>query len=80
MEEKHRIVELTLETGASVSQVAQAEGVNANQLFQWRLAYGNGELQAGGSLTVSVWLSTRLTSAVTVEYVTRLFWQRRRLG
>jgi len=47
--EKRRIVELTLEAGASVAQVAQAEGVNANQVFQWRRAYSNGDLQLGTS-------------------------------
>jgi transposase-like protein len=34
VEEKRRIVELTLEPGASVSRMAQAEGVNANQVLQ----------------------------------------------
>ena len=45
MEEKRRIVGLTLVPGASVARVAQAEGVNANQVFLWRRAYRNGELQ-----------------------------------
>ena len=49
LSEKRRIVELTLAAGASVAQVAQAEGVNANQVFQWRRAYQNGDLPAGGS-------------------------------
>jgi transposase len=48
-EEKRRIVELTLEPGASVARVAQAEGVNANQVFLWRRAYRNGELRFDGS-------------------------------
>lgn len=48
VEEKRRIVELTLEPGASVARVAQAEGVNANQVFLWRRAYRNGELPSGG--------------------------------
>ena len=47
--EKRRIVELTLAAGASVAQVAQAEGVNANQVFQWRRAYQNRDLQSGAS-------------------------------
>jgi transposase len=34
--EKRRIVEETLVSGASVSQVARLHGVNANQVFQWR--------------------------------------------
>lgn len=49
VEEKRRIVELTLVSGASVARIAQAEGVNANQVFLWRRAYRNGELQAGDS-------------------------------
>ena len=44
VEEKRRIVELTLLAGASVARVAQAEGVNANQVFLWRRAYRNGEM------------------------------------
>ena len=42
--EKRRIVELTLRPGASVSRVAQAEGVNSHQVFQWRRAYRAGKL------------------------------------
>ena len=38
-------MELTLVPGASVARVAQAEGVNANQVFLWRRAHRNGELQ-----------------------------------
>ncbi len=49
MEEKRRIVELTLVPGASVARVAQAEGVNANQVFLGRRCYRNGELLPGDS-------------------------------
>lgn len=42
--EKRRIVELTLEPGASVAEVARAHGMNANQVFKWRRAYERGEL------------------------------------
>lgn len=42
--EKRRIVELTLQSGMSVARVAQAEGVNSHQVFQWRRAYRLGEL------------------------------------
>ena len=44
-------MELTLERGASVARVAQAEGVNANQVFQWRRAYREGGLAANGVST-----------------------------
>jgi transposase len=47
--EKRRIVELTLQPGQSVSRVAQAEGVNSHQVFDWRRAYRAGDLvEAGG--------------------------------
>jgi len=42
--EKRQIVELTLVSGASVAEVAQAHGVNANQVFKWRRAFERGEL------------------------------------
>lgn len=42
--EKRRIVQLTMEPGARVAEVARAHGMNANQLFKWRRAYERGEL------------------------------------
>ena len=42
VEEKLRIVKLTLEPGASV---ALANGVNANQVFRWKRQYKRGELK-----------------------------------
>lgn len=42
--EKRQIVQLTMEPGASVSLVARAHGLNANQLFKWRRAFERGEL------------------------------------
>jgi transposase len=42
--EKRRIVELALQPGVSVARVAQAEGVNANQVFKWRREYRHGQL------------------------------------
>jgi transposase len=44
VEEKRRIVELTLLPGTSVARVSQAEGVNSHQVFQWRRAYRAGQL------------------------------------
>ena len=50
LSEKRRIVELTFQPGASVAQVAQVHGVNANQVFKWRRAFERGELsEASGS-------------------------------
>jgi transposase len=44
MEKKRRIVEETLRPHASVARVAQAHGVNANQVFYWRKQYQQGLL------------------------------------
>ena len=44
VEEKRRIVEETLETGASVARVARRNAVNANQVFYWRKKYREGRL------------------------------------
>jgi transposase len=45
VEEKRRIVEETLQPGASVARVARAHGVNANQVFGWRRLYQQGRLE-----------------------------------
>jgi transposase len=45
VEEKRRVVEETLEPGASVARVARAHGVNANQVFAWRRLYRQGLLE-----------------------------------
>ena len=44
VEERRRIVEETLERGASVARVARKYGVNANQVFGWRKLYESGRL------------------------------------
>ena len=54
MAEKRRIVELTLEPGASVAKVARAHGVNANQVFAWRRQYRQGSLGAGQAETANL--------------------------
>ena len=40
-EEKRRIVDATLVPGVSIARVARENGVNANQVFQWRYEYKN---------------------------------------
>ena len=57
--EKRRIVEETLEPGASVAKVARAHGVNANQVFALRRQYrqgllGGGQTETANSLPVHV--------------------------
>ena len=42
--ERRRVVEETLEAGASVARVALKHGVNANQVFQWRRLFRDGKL------------------------------------
>jgi transposase len=44
VEVKRRIVEETLEAGASVARVARRHAVNANQVFYWRKKYREGRL------------------------------------
>src|SRR5256885_9488303 len=44
-QERRQIVEETLKPGASVSLVARAHDVNANQVFKWRKQYLNGGLE-----------------------------------
>jgi len=66
LSEKRRIVELTFQPGASVSQVAQANGVNANQVFQWRRQYHRGVLGPGNTEAVSL-LPVRVTEALASE-------------
>lgn len=52
--EKRRIVEQTLELGASVGRVAQAHGVNPNVVFHWRREFRDGKLAEPGLVPVVV--------------------------
>lgn len=47
--EKLQIVQLTMEPGASVAEIARAHGVNANQVFTWRRLFENGRLSDAGA-------------------------------
>lgn len=47
--EKMRMVEESLEPGASVSLVARRHGVNPNQLFTWRRLAAHGALTAAAA-------------------------------
>ena len=42
--DKQRIVQETLEPGASVARIAQRYAVNANLIFKWRKEYREGRL------------------------------------
>jgi transposase len=56
--EKRQIVQLTMESGASVAEVARERGLNANQVFKWRRAFERGELEDGYSTLLPVMVST----------------------
>jgi transposase len=56
--EKRQIVQLALESGASVAEVARAQGVNANQVFKWRRAFERGELVETCSALIPVTVSS----------------------
>ncbi|MBW4028791.1 MAG: transposase [Acidobacteria bacterium] len=58
--EKRQIVQLTMEPGASVSEVARDHGVNANQVFKWRRAWERGELTDGYAALLPVSVSSPL--------------------
>jgi transposase len=68
-EERRRIVEESLKSGASVALVARANGVNANQVFKWRTQYRNGGLDIDSpTALVPVTISDAIQS---VQPVTR---------
>ena len=62
LELKRQIVEETLAPGASVTRVARAHGVNANQVFAWRRQYQRGLLKSRNRATADLW-AVRLTEA-----------------
>jgi transposase len=48
-QERRQIVEETLKAGTSVSRVARAHDINANQVFYWRQQYREGRLDEPGA-------------------------------
>lgn len=56
-EQKRRMVEETLEPGASVSVVARRHDINANLLFNWRVQYRAGLLGAAKPALLPVEIS-----------------------
>jgi len=61
--EKRQIVQLTMEAGASVAEIARDHGLNANQLFKWRRAWERGELSDDSPTLLPVQLSSRVEAA-----------------
>lgn len=68
IEKKRRIVEETFRPHASVARVAQAHGVNANQVFYWRKQYQQGLL--GPAKPSSALLPVQISDLVTPEPMT----------
>jgi transposase len=58
-QEKRQIVEATLKPDASVSVIARAHDVNANQVFRWRKLYREGHLEA--EVTANKLLPVKIT-------------------
>jgi transposase len=67
--ERRAIVEETLKPGASVSQVARAHAVNANQVFHWRRQYREGWFDgaAQSAALLPVKISQTLEKPVAAE-------------
>lgn len=61
--ERRQIVEETMMPGASVSQVARAHDVNANQVFHWRRQYRAGWFDEEKKSTAL--LPVKISAAVT---------------
>ena len=67
-QERRRIVEETLKTGASVALVARAHDVNANQVFKWRRQYQAGRLEPSSAATL---LPVKISERVSPQNVRR---------
>ena len=52
--EKLQIVQLTMEPGASVAEIARAHGVNANQVFKWRRLFERGQRSDAGTRSTAL--------------------------
>jgi transposase len=65
---KRKIVEQTMQPGASVARVAQRHGVNANQVFYWRNLYRQGRLGEESTGSISL-LPVRVAEATASRIV-----------
>lgn len=74
IEEKRHIVEATLAPERSVTEVARAHGVRANQVFKWRRLYRDGRLDS--AVDEATLLPVRMTESretVTANLPSREF-------
>jgi transposase len=62
-------VQLILERGSSVAEVARAQGVIANQVFTWRRAFERGELTESCAALIPVTISSGSNSPSDADEV-----------
>jgi transposase len=62
--ERRQIVEETMKPGVSVSQVARAHDVNANQVFHWRRQYRAGRFEESAKPNPTALLPVRVSDAM----------------
>ena len=65
---KARLVELSLQPGASASAIAREHGINANLLFTWRREFRRAETSAGNT-DCAVLLPVKISPAAEVMTV-----------
>lgn len=65
LDEKRRIVDESLENGASIAEVARRYDLNANQLFTWRRQFGLDLAAPQGRAPI---LPVTITPDATAEY------------
>jgi len=68
LEQKRRIVEESLEEGASIAEVARRHGLNANQLFAWRRQFG---AEPAAPMELAPILPVTIAPDTTAEYSDR---------
>jgi len=73
--EKRQIVQLTMEPGASVAEVARAHGVNANQVFKWRREFERGGLTDGCAALIPVTVTGASELTRDTEQVPQGLWR-----
>jgi transposase-like protein len=61
--EKRRLVELTLQEGASVRAIAREHGINRHSLYQWRALYAAGKLGGTAPFAGPAFLPVSLSAA-----------------
>ncbi len=65
LEEKRRIVDESLEDGASIAEVARRHDLNTNQLFSWRRQFG---VESTAPQELAPILPVTITPDTTTEY------------